>query len=95
MSLEIYAKNAAGKRYLLNLEPSSKVYDAKLAIQTQSKISPDAIKLTFRGDVLDDGNSLEDVGIMQGNTIHVLVGAEQDWPETQDQEVPACKCVIM
>lgn len=95
MSLEFYAKQAGGKRYFLELNPDSKVYDAKAAIQTQSKISPDTMKLTYRGNTLEDSATLEDVGIMQGNTIHVLVGDEQDWPESQDVEVPACKCTIM
>jgi hypothetical protein len=95
MSLEFYAKLASGKRYFLDLNPESHVYDAKAAVQTQSKLSPDSMKLTFRGTTLEDSATLQDVGIMQGNTIHVLVGDEPDWDESQDVEVPACKCTIM
>jgi hypothetical protein len=94
--LEIYARTKPGKSYALTLEPTLTVYDAKLAVQAQSRLDPASFKLTLRGDgdALPDGATLEDVGVLQGYTLHVLLPGEADWPESEDA-VPAKCCVVM
>lgn len=96
MPLELYARTSQGKRYVLTLEPTSTVYDAKLAIQGQSRIAPADMSLTLDGNALEESATLQDVGVMDGatQTLHILQRGDVDWANTEDV-VPVKCCVIL
>ena len=74
--MKVYASNNYGlmKPTEIEIEPNDSVENLKEAIRTAQKLpgGVDQIRLIFKGKQLEDGRSLGDYGIEDGDTVTVV-----------------------
>lgn len=66
--MKILFKDSRGKKFTLNVEGSMKIEQVKLKVKNEIK-STKTIRLLFGGDVMKDGDNLDDYEVEDLNEI--------------------------
>lgn len=72
-AMQIFVKTPTGKHITLEAEPTDRVEDVKLKVQDKEGIPTEIQTLTFRGKILEDGNTLQDYSIQKDSTILLVL----------------------
>ena len=84
--MQIFIKTLTGKVITLDMEPLDSIESVKAKIQDIVGTSPDQQKLTFAGEVLEDGQTPSDYNIQQEVTLHLIL---RDRPNVPAPTLPA------
>ncbi|HJI81407.1 MAG TPA: ubiquitin-like protein [Eggerthellaceae bacterium] len=71
--MQIYVKTLTGNTITLEVEPTDRIEDVKEMIQGEEGISPSNQILVFAGNILEEGNTLQDYSIQKESTLHLLL----------------------
>jgi len=71
--MKILIKTLAGKTLPLDVEPSDLVDNLKAKVQDKEGIPPDMQALVFEGKQLENGRRLEEYGLREGATVHLVL----------------------
>lgn len=71
--MQIFVKNLSGKTTTIEVEPSFTVLQLKGLISDKEGISVSDQRLIFEGKALDDQRTLDDHGIVDMSTIHLVL----------------------
>ena len=65
----ITIKTLAGRKVVLDFEPSQKIMEIKEALQEREGIPKEQIRLIHSGKVLNDEHKIEDCGLQAGTNL--------------------------
>lgn len=71
--MQIFVKTPTGNTITLEVEPTDRIEDVKGMIQGEEGISPSNQILVFAGNILEEGNTLQDYSIQKESTLHLLL----------------------
>jgi hypothetical protein len=71
--MQVTVKLLTGKRISMNVEGPQKVADLKRQINDKEGISPDQIKLIWKGKQLEDNKTIEESKLEAGAQIHMVL----------------------
>lgn len=71
--ISIFVLNPTGKTLTVKVDGQATLDELKETIQDITDITPDSQRLIFAGKQLEDGGTLEDYGIRNGDTLHVML----------------------
>ena len=72
-SMQIFVKAPGGKLITLDVESTDRIEDVKEKISDKEGIDVKQICLSFAGEELEDGNTLQDYSIQKDSTIHMTL----------------------
>ena len=72
-SMQIFVKAPGGKLITLDVESTDRIEDVKEKISDKEGIDVKQICLSFAGEELEDGNTLQDYSIQKDTTIHMTI----------------------
>lgn len=72
-SMQIFVRTLSGEQITLDVEPTDRIENVKEQIYRKNGIHPDNQKLIFAGEILEDGNTLQDYSIQRDATIHLVI----------------------
>ncbi|KAI8096931.1 ubiquitin-related domain-containing protein, partial [Halteromyces radiatus] len=75
-SININVKSSSDKKFVINIDTSKTVLDLKNAIAEQADIPAERQRLIYSGRVLKDPDTLADCKLAEGNTVHMVKGAQ-------------------
>ena len=73
LAMQIFVKTLSEKHITVEVEPTDSIEDVKEKIQDKEGIDVKQICLSFAGEELEDGNTLQDYSIQKDSTIHMTL----------------------
>ena len=70
-AMQIFVKMPDGKHVTLEVEPTDWILDVKFKILDREGIGPECQQLSFAGDILEDGHTLQDYAIQKDATLRL------------------------
>ena len=70
-AMQIFVKMPDGKHVTLEVEPTDRIEDVKAQILDREGIGPECQQLSFAGDILEDGHTLQDYAIQKDATLRL------------------------
>ena len=74
-AMQIFVKTPDGDHFTLEVEPTDRIEDVKAQIYALKGIATDLQTLTFAGQTLEDGNTLQDYSIQKDATLELIVSS--------------------
>jgi len=72
MKIKVVSAIGGGEE-IISVMPDQLVRDVKRLIAEQKRIPPDTVIVVFRGNQLDDGITIEQAGVGDGDKIYLIV----------------------
>ena len=70
-AMQIFVKMPDGRHVTLEVEPTDRIEDVKAQILDREGIGPECQQLSFAGDILEDGNTLQDYSVQKDATLRL------------------------
>lgn len=70
-AMQIFVKMPDGRHVTLEVEPTDWILDVKFKILDREGIGPECQQLSFAGDILEDGHTLQDYAIQKDATLRL------------------------